>query len=744
MPLNIEQLEACVTAAVEATSAADSLGRLTSVLNVLSSPEELGRSFGRGTDTANARDYSSLFAAFERLFSNQNLWAAQAAERIRCVALSVFTDCGGGQVDAPCIWIAVLLSALLPLVADALPRDANGVCVIPHRHRMEQQVAGEHSLYFTGTGRPAFRTNKVCDNCQTRIMDRTFYHCSENCDIDFCEDCHLRLVELFEVFFENSDENSDRRFNRLMWVITMVDHMADHVLRLNTTDRQRLAHELAFEWPTSMFERFIRTVTDVVNAKVVHVQDVKDIESDEKFWFSMAFLQFLYSANSLPCKTRRLDEQGSRGPKIEYGKFILEGINKCEPISEWHRWRKHPAAKVPDVLTMENFQLTPEFCSFLTHNNLVPVSFRRVCLLCDVWEQIQPEPESHRVIPLQIEVRREPVALLEDVLISFGGLTESQLRRPLKVTFEGEEGAGPGVTKEFFQVALRSFLGSSKVGLFKFNEMQRTYWFNEGVEQPEAFRACGILLGQAVLNNVLVPNIFPRVLYELLLHSLESPCAKHIGLEHLSSVDTETALGLQRVLDYEEEDIQEVFGDLDWSSVGASGQLTQDNKREFVQAFIDWFFQRRITQFAPLSEGFRAILGGSQLLQSMVESVQLEKIVCGGSIAVDVEAIRRGATHHGWTRQEEEYVAKFWEVVNSFCESEKVQFVVFVTASDRVPLQGWQDLKLSVQKNGVGDERLPTAHTCFCQLLLPKYTSEEKLKANLLLAVANSEGFGLR
>ena len=74
------------------------------------------------------------------------------------------------------------------------------------RHRMEQQVAGEHSLYFTGTGRPAFRTNKVCDNCQTRIMDRTFYHCSENCDIDFCEDCYLRLVELFEVFFENSEE----------------------------------------------------------------------------------------------------------------------------------------------------------------------------------------------------------------------------------------------------------------------------------------------------------------------------------------------------------------------------------------------------------------------------------------------------------------------------------------------------------------------------------------------------------
>merc|ERR1712151_172560 len=94
--------------------------------------------------------------------------------------------------------------------------------------------------------------------------------------------------------------------------------------------------------------------------------------------------------------------------------------------------------------------------------------------------------------------------------------------------------------------------------------------------------------------------------------------------------------------------------------------------------------------------------------------------------------------------EEDEFLKDFWDVVEGFAESEKVQFVVFVTASDRVPLRGWQDLQLTVQKNGVGDARLPTAHTCFSQLLLPRYSSSEKLKANLLLAIANSEGFGLR
>lgn len=772
MPLTVEQLEALIDDAVAADGDDVLKARLAPVVDVIRLPEEMGRSFLRGRETGGTCDYAGVQAAFARLCSKDaNPWALAASEVVRAAALEIFDDdrdvdgrvepAGDGAIastpaatpapspravggDAPCGWASALLSALLPLMADALPRDGNGICVIPHRHRMERQEANEETLYFTSSGRLAFRTNKVCDNCQTRIMDRYFYHCAQNCDIDFCEDCNRKLQEVFEAFLERADdEDRDRRYQRLIWVITITEHLAGHVLHLGSVERMRLAHEFAFEWPTAMFNQLIRVVIDVINAKVVHVQDVKDIQSDRKFWYAVGLLQFLYSANSLPCHTKRLDEQGARGPKVEYDNFILEGINKCEPISEWQRWREHPSAKVPDVLAIDRFGLTADFCSFLTHNNLVPVSFRRVCLLCDIWEQIQLE--MGRVIPLQIEVRRDPTGLVEDVLSKFEGLSDSQLRRPLRVTFEGEEGAGPGVTKEFFQVVLRSFLdGSGPIGLFKYNEHQRTYWFQEGTDDANAFRACGILLGQAVLNNVLVPNIFPRVLYELLLQDLESPVARKLELEDLASVSKETAQSLQRVLDYAADDIGNVFGDLDW--VAKDCELTQANKALFVQAYVDRFFNERIaSQLTPLSEGFRAILGCSELLHSMVDAVQLEKIVCGGSVPVDIAAIRRGAAHEGWSSTEEaEYLDDFWDVVEGFDEPEKVQFVVFVTASDRVPLRGWQDLQLTVQKNGVGDERLPTAHTCFCQLLLPKYSTSEKMKLSLRLAIANSEGFGLR
>jgi len=663
------------------------------------------------------------------------------------------------------VWIAVYLAALLPQLADALPRDHGGVCIIPHPHEMEKQEASECS---GGNGRTYYSTNKICDNCGARIRDKHFYHCSENCDIDFCQECQRSSQKLLGKFLARSgDEDSAAMSRRLFWVVDITERIGFYVLRRGVEQRARLAHELAFEWPKVMFEQLIQAAVDVVNAKVVHVQDVKDVTSDSRFWYSVGWLQFLYSANALVCGTLRLDEQASRGPKVEYERFILEGINKCEPLSEFKRWQKHPSAKVPDMLSVGKFRLTRDFCSFLTHSNLVPVSFRRVCLLCEIWEHIQQEAERNRpaglerVQPLHLEVPRDPQVLLEVLLATFDGLTDAQLRRPLRVTFAGEEAIGPGVTKEFFKVAFRSFLNSSAgaagesaevgckgVKMFSCND-HRTYWFDEDATNADAFRACGILLGQAVLNNVFVPNIFPRVLYARLLHDLDSPCSGPLCLEDLASVEPEVAKTMRRLLDHVGDDIAELFGDMGWARTGRipeDCQLTQANKQSCVQAYIDWFFRERVArQLEPLSAGFRAVLGGSVLLRSIVDAVQLEKIVCGGAVPVDAAAMRRGATHEGWTEEElAEYLPMFWDVLMGLSEVEKVQFVVFVTASDRVPLRGWQDLGLIVYKDGVGDERLPRAYTCFSQLLLPRYSDRETLRKCLLLAVANSEGFGLR
>jgi hypothetical protein len=44
---------------------------------------------------------------------------------------------------------------------------------------------------------------------------------------------------------------------------------------------------------------------------------------------------------------------------------------------------------------------------------------------------------------------------------------------------------------------------------------------------------------------------------------------------------------------------------------------------------------------------------------------------------------------------------------------------------------------------GADSDQLPTSHTCFNVLMLPEYSSKEKLQRLLEIALRNSQGFGM-
>lgn len=81
-------------------------------------------------------------------------------------------------------------------------------------------------------------------------------------------------------------------------------------------------------------------------------------------------------------------------------------------------------------------------------------------------------------------------------------------------------------------------------------------------------------------------------------------------------------------------------------------------------------------------------------------------------------------------------------MLHELSDADKRQFLKFSTGSDRAPINGLGDLRLTVSKNGGDSDRLPTSHTCFNQLLLPEYATRAKMKERLLKAIAYAEGFG--
>lgn len=67
--------------------------------------------------------------------------------------------------------------------------------------------------------------------------------------------------------------------------------------------------------------------------------------------------------------------------------------------------------------------------------------------------------------------------------------------------------------------------------------------------------------------------------------------------------------------------------------------------------------------------------------------------------------------------------------------------IIFFIGSFKVPLGGFKNFKIKIER--VFDkESLPSAHTCFNQLDLPEYESEEKMREKLWLAInEGNKGF---
>jgi E3 ubiquitin-protein ligase HUWE1 len=118
-------------------------------------------------------------------------------------------------------------------------------------------------------------------------------------------------------------------------------------------------------------------------------------------------------------------------------------------------------------------------------------------------------------------------------------------------------------------------------------------------------------------------------------------------------------------------------------------------------------------------------------------------------VAPAVDDLKANTEYHQ-LNESDPVIQWFWAALKSFTQEECARFIQFATGTSKVPLEGFAGLqgmhgpqKFQIHRIYGGDDRLPTAHTCFNQLDLPSYSSEEVLRSRLLLALREgSEGFG--
>ena len=84
-----------------------------------------------------------------------------------------------------------------------------------------------------------------------------------------------------------------------------------------------------------------------------------------------------------------------------------------------------------------------------------------------------------------------------------------------------------------------------------------------------------------------------------------------------------------------------------------------------------------------------------------------------------------------------------WDILREFSLENRRQFLYFVTGSSRTPLDGYDPPFNLTQGSDMTEDSLPKAHTCFNQLVLPRYSSKEIMIDKMLFAFSNTEGFHL-
>uniref|UniRef100_A0AAQ4P423 HECT and RLD domain containing E3 ubiquitin protein ligase 3 n=1 Tax=Gasterosteus aculeatus aculeatus TaxID=481459 RepID=A0AAQ4P423_GASAC len=367
--------------------------------------------------------------------------------------------------------------------------------------------------------------------------------------------------------------------------------------------------------------------------------------------------------------------------------------------------------------------------------------------LHNVFMLLTLEPHLARNPYLVLHVRRNH--LVSDTLRELTMYSDVDLKKPLKVIFDGEEAVDAGgVTKEFFLLLLKELM-DPVYGMFTHYKDSNLLWFSDKcfVEQ-NWFHLIGIICGLAIYNSTVVDLHFPLVLYKKLLNV--SPT-----LEDFKELSPTEARSLQQLLDYDGCDVEEMFllnfaitrenyGMTEVKELIPGGEgisVDKNNRKEFVEAYLRYVFSDSVSeQYSAFSSGFLKVCGGEIL--PLFQPSELMAMVVGNN-NYNWEEMEKNAVYKGEYTATHPTVRLFWEVFHEFPLEKKKQFLLFLTGSDRIPIHGMESLRIVIQSTTAEEHYLPVAHTCYNLLDMPRYQTKEILRRRLTRAVEQYEGFSL-
>ncbi|KAJ9156589.1 E3 ubiquitin-protein ligase [Pleurostoma richardsiae] len=352
-----------------------------------------------------------------------------------------------------------------------------------------------------------------------------------------------------------------------------------------------------------------------------------------------------------------------------------------------------------------------------------------------------------------IKVRRSHI--FEDSFAEISRQSATDLKKRLMIKFDGEDGLDyGGLSREFFFLLSHEMFNPFYC-LFEYSAHDNyTLQINphSGInpEHLNYFKFIGRVVGLAIFHRRFLDAFFIGALYKMIL-------GKGVTLSDMEGVDADFHRSLQWMLDndisggileqtFSTED--ERFGVItveDLIPDGRNIEVTNENKKEYVDLMVKWRIEKRIEeQFKAFKEGFHELI--PQDLINVFDERELELLI-GGIAEIDVDDWKKHTDYRGYT-ESDEVIQFFWQTVRSWDGEQKSRLLQFTTGTSRIPVNGFKDLqgsdgprRFTIEKAG-DITNLPKAHTCFNRLDLPPYKNLEQLQQKLTIAVEETMGFG--
>jgi hypothetical protein len=343
--------------------------------------------------------------------------------------------------------------------------------------------------------------------------------------------------------------------------------------------------------------------------------------------------------------------------------------------------------------------------------------------------------------------------------------------------------------------------------MFTVDPETRMIWFQPASFEPEwKFKMLGILFSLAVYNGVTLPVTFPLAFYEhLLSENLSCSYSNSFTTNFIRDGWPTLAKSFDELLAYDGEvadiylrdyvfsfeafgqrvnvDMQAFKGHKRWpasisqlhpdrfesasalracikrpalthsvwsrpmphNEIKAETEpslVTNANREEFVQDYIYWLVHRSVErQLSAFVTGFHTCLEARSL--NFFSPTTLRDLVEGNPI-ISIPLLRKATRYENSYHANHPTILQFWSIVESYSQEDAKRLLKFVTASERVPVTGFEGMKFVIERQGAetDTDRLPTSSTCFSKLYLPEYANEDKMRTKLELALRYCEGFG--